>query len=108
MPQRLSTSEPGFASQFDGSAFASSNCGMASAAMLAWAVTDGRIKVSGGDLRYYSGDRDQSGDETGTTFDDITLAFQNIGLGLKQFHGMDFNAWKRRLLQGEGSLINGL
>ncbi len=97
----------GFASQFDGSAFGSSNCGMASAAMMAWAVSGGKVRVSGGDLRYYSGDRDQDGDERGTTFDDITLAYQNVGLGLKQYHGMGFNDWKRRLLAGEGSLING-
>lgn len=97
----------GFASQFDGSAFGSSNCGMASAAMMAWAVSGGKVKVSGGDLRYYSGDRDQSGDERGTTYDDITLAYQNVGLGLKQYHGMGFNDWKRRLLAGEGSLISG-
>lgn len=97
----------GFASQFDGSAFGSSNCGMASAAMMAWAASGGKIRVSGGDLRYYSGDRDQSGDEKGTTYDDIALAFQQVGLGLKQYHGMDFTAWKRRLLSGEGSLISG-
>lgn len=97
----------GFASQFDGSAFASSNCGMASAAMMAYAVSGGKVRVSGGDLRYYSGDRDQTGDERGTTYDDITLAFQNVGLGLKQYHGMGFNDWKRRLLAGEGSLISG-
>ena len=97
----------GFASQFDGSAFGSSNCGMASAAMLAWAASGGKIRVSGGDLRYYSGDRDQNGDERGTTYDDITIALKNVGLGLKQFHGMDFTAWKRRLLAGEGSLISG-
>lgn len=97
----------GYASQFDGSAFGSSNCGMASAAMMAWAVSGGKIRVSGGDLRYYSGDRDQRGDERGTTYDDITLAFQHIGLGLEQKHGMGFNAWKRRLMQGEGSLISG-
>ncbi len=97
----------GFASQFDGSAFAGSNCGMASAAMLVWAGTDGRVRVSGGDLRYYSGDRDTAGDEKGTTFDDITVAVQALGLGLQQQHGMDFAAFRQRLARGEGALISG-
>ena len=97
----------GFASQFDGSPFAGSNCGMASAAMLAWAATDGRIRLSGGDLRRYSGDRDLPGDEAGTTYNDVTIAFQQVGLGLQQHHEMSFDAWKRRLAAGEGSLISG-
>lgn len=97
----------GFASQFDGSSFAGSNCGMASAAMLVWAGTDGRVRVSGGDLRYYSGDRDQSGDERGTTFDDITIGVQALGLGIEQKHGFAFAAFKARLARGEGALISG-
>ncbi len=97
----------GFASQFDGSQFANTNCAMASAAMLAWAASGGKVKVSGGDLRYYSGDTDRPGDELGTSFGDIAIAFNHVGLGLEQKHGMNFEAFKRRLINGDGAIIDG-
>lgn len=107
MPGGTPVNADGFASQFDGSAFASNNCGMASTAMAVWAFTGGKIRVSGGDLRYYSGDRNQPGDEAGTTFGDISIALEALGLGLRAHHDMTFEKWRRRLASGDGSLING-
>lgn len=97
----------GFASQFDGSTFANTNCTMASGAMLAWAASGGKVRVSGGDLRYYSGDRDQPGDEKGTGLGDLGTAFQHIGMGLEEHFGMAFGSWKQRLARGEGSVLQG-
>lgn len=92
----------GFVSQFDGSAFASANCWAAVAAMLAWQASDGKIKVSGGDIRYYSGDRDGGG-----TFEGTATAYAQLGIGLKERHGMGFDAFTRKLLNGQGAILNG-
>lgn len=80
-PGGTPTNDVGFASQFDGSAFGSQNCLMAASAMLAWAVTNGKKSVSGGDMRYYSGDG--SG---GTNPPDAVTALHALGLKANDQH----------------------
>ena len=91
----------GFASQFDGSQFASTNCGFASAAMLAWSA--GVTGLSGGDLRWYAGN------PSGASYlSDIANAFNQVGLGLDQQRGMSLEAFRKRVAGGEGAILNGL
>lgn len=92
----------GFASQFDGSAFAGANCWAASAAMAAWQATGGKRAVSGGDIRYYSGDRDGGG-----TYEGVAIAYRQLGLGLRELHDMSFDAFTRKLLNGQGAMLAG-
>lgn len=93
----------GFVSQFDGSAFASENCGMAAAAMLAWGVTDGKIRATGGQMRYYSGDRD----EGGTWVDDMVRAFGVLGIGAQDYQGIGFGAWRNKVKRGQPCVLTG-
>lgn len=95
----------GFASQFDGSPFASSNCVYASTAMLAWAA--GVTGLSGGDMRFYSGDTDDDG-TAGGTMEDAARALGQVGLGARQEHGIGISQFRRRLSQGEGAVVFGL
>jgi hypothetical protein len=94
----------GFASQFDGSAFASTNCNMASTAMLAWAVSGGEVKVSGGDMRYYSGDR-----EGGTNVGNGATALSAVGIEGRAFHGdLTYQGFRQRLLNGKPAVLSGI
>ena len=94
----------GFASQFDGSAFANTNCAMASGAMLAWAVSGGDVKVSGGDMRYYSGDR-----EGGTHVGNVNTALDAVGIDGKAFHGnLSLGGFRKRLKNGKPAVLSGV
>ena len=95
------TNNAGFASQFDGSPFASKNCLMAATAMLAWAVTGGKTRVSGGDMRYYSGDR-----EGGTNPPDAVAALGGVGIKARDQH-VDLDTMLRMLANGTPMAITG-
>jgi len=92
----------GYISQHDGSQFSRTNCGMAAAAMLAWDVSGGKVRVSGGEMRYYSGDR-----EAGTWTDDMVRAMSAVGLGAREFHGMSFATFRKRIEQGKPAVLTG-
>lgn len=92
----------GFISQFDGSTFAGTNCGMASAAMLAWAVSGGKVRVSGGDMRRYSGDR-----EGGTWVDDVDRALGATGIKATQYTGMAYASFRKKIAAGQPALLTG-
>jgi hypothetical protein len=92
----------GYISQHDGSDFAKTNCGMAASAMLAWDVSGGKVKVSGGDMRYYSGD--QSG---GTWTDGMVRAMAAVGLGAREFHGLSFSTFRNRIQNGKPAVLTG-
>lgn len=91
----------GFASQFDGSSFGSGNCMYAAAAMLAWSA--GVTGQSGGSMRWYSGDTGSGG-----MLSDVGHAFGQIGLGLDQQAGLSVDAFRRKLLNGQGALVVGI
>ena len=100
-PPTQGTGAGGFASQFDGSPFASDNCGFTSAAMLAWAA--GVKGLSGGDMRWYSGDT--SGMSLTTS---MATAMQHVGLGLEIDSGYGLADFRRRVANGEAAIVNGL
>lgn len=95
-------SATGFISQHDGSEFASTNCGMAASAMLAWAVSDGRVRVTGGEMRAYSGDAFE-----GTWVDDMVRAFDQLGIGAKQYTGMAYNRFHKKIAKGQPAVLTG-
>lgn len=101
LPSGVGTQD-GYISQHDGSQFAKTNCGMASAAMLAWDVTGGKTRVTGGELRYYSGDR-----AGGTWTDDVVRALGVVGLGAREYHGMSLSTFRRRLARGLPAVLQG-
>lgn len=100
-PNTPGTGKNGFASQFDGSEFANSNCGYTSAAMLAWAA--GVKGLSGGDMRWYAGDPSGASMLSG-----MATAMERVGLGLEIHNGMDMGAFRRRVANGEAAIVNGL
>ena len=92
-----------FTTQMDGSTYASLNCTMAAGAMLGYAL--GVKDLSGGDLRYLTGDT--SG---GTTLAQLQQALVQSGVGagkLSYKTGMDFDRFKRRVANGAPAVLSG-
>ena len=92
-----------FVGQMDGSAYAAQNCVQAGAATLATAL--GYKGLSGGDLRYLTGDR-----EGGTNIDQAMYALDKAGVdtsGLRNRDDMAFERFKRAVGNGSGALLMG-
>jgi hypothetical protein len=96
------TNSAGFASQFDGSPFASQNCMYTAGAMLAWGA--GKTGLSGGDMRFYSGDNDTN---LGGTMTQLEGGFAHIGLGLERHDGMKIEDFRRHVANGQGAVVAG-
>jgi len=85
-------------SQLDGSEFAQVNCVMGASAMLAYAMgyrEKGGGIISGGDIRYLTGDR-----EMGTNLDQAEYALGRLGInGLRNFNDkhISFDEFKKRV-----------
>lgn len=90
-----------FVSQFDGSEFAKVNCVFASGAMLAQAM--GVSDLSGGDLRWLSGDT--SG---GSNYSRLMKALKGVGLSADYAQGIGFNDFIARIKSGTPATIGGL
>ena len=99
---RMVAGGDGFVSQFDGSTFASTNCGMAATAMLAWAVSGGKVRVTGGQMRAYSGDR-----EGGTWVDDMVRGLSALGIGGRQYQGIGFGSFRQKIKSGQPAVLTG-
>lgn len=103
-PNRNSSEAFRWVSQMDGTEFASINCSMASAAMLAYVM--GVSGLSGGDLRYLSGDT--SG---GLDLSQVQQVLKKVGVkGLDNTLNspIDFAAFKARMLQGSPAIVSGI
>lgn len=90
-------------SQMDGSQYAATNCTMASGAMLAYAM--GYKGLSGGDLRYLTGDQDG-----GTNVTQLYNALNRAGVdtsGMDLTYGGTFDKFKRQIANGRSSVIVG-
>ena len=92
-----------FTSQMDGSAYQSLNCTQAAAATLATAL--GYKGLSGGDLRYLTGDR-----EGGTSIDQAMYALDKAGVDTKGLRNRDnfaFDRFKNAVGNGSGAVLMG-
>lgn len=90
-------------SQMDGTQYASTNCTMASGAMLAYAM--GYKGLSGGDLRYLTGDT-----VGGTNITQLYNALNRAGVdtsGMSLVNGGTLEKFKRMLGNGRSSVIVG-
>lgn len=90
-------------SQLDGSKYSQVNCTMAAGAMLARAM--GTKNLSGGDLRWLSGDR-----AGGTTLSQLQYALERADVdGTKLFydHRIEFENFKRRVASGAPAVLSG-
>lgn len=91
-------------SQMDGTQFEQTNCVMASGAMLAYAM--GYTGLSGGDLRYLTGDT-----VGGTNLDQLMFAMKKAGVstdGMNQFTGATFERFKKAVGNGRPAVLMGL
>lgn len=91
-------------SQMDGSQYQSTNCTMASGAMLAYAM--GYSGLSGGDLRYLTGDT-----VGGTNLDQMMFALRKAGVdtsGMNQFTGGAFERFKQAVGNGRPAVLMGV
>lgn len=91
-------------SQMDGSEYAATNCTQATGAMLAYAM--GYKGLSGGDLRYLTGDT-----VGGTTLDQMMFALKKAGVdtsGMNQFTGAAFEKLKQAVGNGRPAVLMGL
>ena len=90
-------------SQMDGSQYAATNCTMASGAMIAYAM--GYKGLSGGDLRYLTGDT-----VGGTNLDQLMFALGKAGVdtsGMNQFTGGAFEKLKQAVGNGRPAVLMG-
>jgi hypothetical protein len=99
----MTTYRPVFVSQFDGSAFASGNCTMASAAMALDRQTLGHTKSSGGKMRSCQDDK-----VGGTDLSDAAVAFARCYNQPLWTPGIiPFQDFIRAIRQGRGAVITG-
>jgi len=89
-----------FTTQFDGSAFASGNCNMASAAML-YEVQTG-INVTGAQMRAWSGATTR-----GTSLADLARAFATHGQPVTTRYGISFSEFLREVKSGRSAVVQG-
>lgn len=90
-------------SQMDGSQYAATNCVMASGAMLAYAM--GYSGLSGGDLRYLTGDT-----VGGTNLDQLMYALDKADVdtsGMGRFSGASFDRFKQAIANGRPAVLMG-
>lgn len=99
-----------FMSQIDGTEFGQVNCVYTSAAMLAYAMgyrEQGGGAITGGDMRYLSGDR-----SIGTNLDEAEAALAKLGItGLRNWNdrGMSFDKFKARVgSHGQAAVLMGV
>lgn len=89
-----------FVTQLDGSTFAKKNCVFASGAMLAQAM--GVSNLSGGDLRWMSGDN-----FGGSDWGHLRRAMSKAGLGVEVARGLTFNGFTQKLANGQPAVVGG-
>ncbi len=90
-------------SQMDGSAYANTNCVMASGAMLAASL--GYKGLTGADLRLYTGDT-----TGGTNFTQLQSALSQAGVDTSRFRspsGWSFDRFKQAIANGSGAVLGG-
>ena len=90
-----------YISQFDGSEFAKVNCVYASGAMLAQAM--GVTDLSGGDLRWLSGDT-----RGGSTYSQLNHALRGVGLSADYNQNISFNDFLNKIKSGTPATLGGL
>lgn len=99
---------PRFVSQFDGSRLQRANCTMAAGAMLLDKQTNGRLRVSGGDLRAAQTDQDTAaGDRPGTTLGAVGAAFRSYGQDLQRTSLPTVAALRSVSISGRGVVLQG-
>jgi hypothetical protein len=89
-----------FATQFDGSLFATANCNMAAGAML-FEVQTG-LNVTGGQMRAWSGATSQ-----GTSLEDLARAFASQGQPLPIQRYLSWNDFQRQVASGRSAVVQG-
>jgi len=89
-----------FATQFDGSLFATANCNMAAGAML-FEVQTG-LNVTGGQMRAWSGATSQ-----GTSLEDLARAFASQGQPLPIQRYLSWGDFQRKVASGRSAVVQG-
>lgn len=91
---------PLYVPQFDGSRFASENCTMAAAAMLAFVSSGGTKRVTGAQVRTLSGDANQPGTEfesPGTNLGSVERALSKLGIRVENKFRMPYSVFREKL-----------
>ena len=89
-----------FATQFDGSLFATANCNMAAGAML-FEVQTG-LNVTGGQMRAWSGATTR-----GTSLEDLARGFASQGQPLSIHRYMPWSEFQRKVASGRSAVVQG-
>ncbi len=89
-----------FATQFDGSLFATANCNMAAGAML-YEVQTG-LNATGGQMRAWSGATSR-----GTSLEDLVRAFASQGQPLTIHRYLSWSDFQRQVASGRSAVVQG-